>query len=406
MGRGGGSAQRGQHLERVSQAAARDAGGIDPLLLGGFLPAVMAATAARRRLRRRELEACAAAGRRAAIEGIALRALVDLYLSAGWRLWRDVPEVATGDAEQVRAAALSVLRATDDGVAALVEGYQLARADLGRLHDSAKREVLDGLLAGGQQAIDAAGPAADLGLVLAGPVSVLVARARAGFTHPSAAALPGRVERALQGRHGDAQPLVLLRADELVCVFSAPDPPAVDLVRRLVAAEIDAQFATNPVARAAAGAGSPWRGAVSSPRTGAAAVRASHAEAGYALEIAERLGLAQAVVDASELAVYRVLLQDRPAVHDLIRGTLTPLTRARGGALPLLETLDVYYATGCVATETAARLYLSVRTVTYRLARVAELIGRDPADPAHRFTVQAAVTAAKLLDWPTTPLDA
>jgi DNA-binding PucR family transcriptional regulator len=134
-------------------------------------------------------------------------------------------------------------------------------------------------------------------------------------------------------------------------------------------------------------------------------VRASHDEARYALEIADRLGLRQPVVDAADLAVYRVLLRDRPAVHDLIRGTLTPLTQARGGAVPLLETLDAYYATGCVATETAARLYLSVRTVTYRLARVAELIGRDPADPAHRFTVQAAVTAAKLLDWPATPLD-
>jgi hypothetical protein len=390
-------------LDRVSQAAARDAGGIDPHLLGGFLPAVMAATAARRRLRRRELEACGAAGRRAAAQGIALRALVDLYLSAGWRLWRDVPDLAAGNAERVRAAALSVLRATDDGVAALVEGYQLARADMGRLHDTAKREVLDSLLAGGQQAIDAAGPAADLGLVLAGPVSVLVARARAGFAHPTAAALPGRVERALQGRHADAHPLVLLRSDDLVCVFAAPDAAAVDMVRRIVAAEIDAHFASNPVVTV--GAGAPWRGAVSSPRTGAPAVRASHVEAGYALEIADRLGLAQTVVDAAELTVYRVLLQDRPAVHDLIRGTLTPLTGARGGARALLETLEVYYATGCVATETAARLHLSVRTVTYRLARVAELVGRDPADPTQRFTMQAAVTAAKLLDWPATPLE-
>jgi sugar diacid utilization regulator len=388
-------------LERVSQAAARDAGGIDPHLLGGFLPAVMAATAARRRLRRRELQACAAAGRRAAAQGIALRALVDLYLSAGWRLWRDVPDLAAGPADQVRAAALSVLRATDDGVAALVEGYQLARADMGRLHETAKREVLDSLLAGGQQAIDAAGPAADLGLVLAGPVSVLVARARAGFAHPTAVALPGRVERALQGRHADAHPLVLLRSDDLVCVFAAPDAAAVEMVRRIVAAEIDAHFASVVTA----GAGAPWRGAVSSPRTGAAAVRASHVEAGHALEIADRLGLAQAVVDAAELTVYRVLLQDRPAVHDLIRGTLTPLTGARGGALALLETLEVYYATGCVATETAARLHLSVRTVTYRLARVAELVGRDPADPTQRFTMQAAVTAAKLLDWPATPLE-
>jgi hypothetical protein len=390
-------------------------------LLGGFLPAVVAATAAGRRLRRPELAACVAAGRRAATQGIAMRALVDLYLSAGWRLWRDVPEVAAGDAARVRAAALSVLRAADDGVAALVEGYQLALADLGRLHESTKREVLESLLAGGQQAVEAAGPAADLGLVLTGPVSVLVVRARAGFTEPAGAALAVRVERALQGRYGDAQPLVNLHADDLVCVFAAPDAAAVDLVGRAVTAEVDAYFATEPTARTAgrapgpsaagrapdpaAAARRPWHGAVSTPRVGAAAVRASHDEARYALEIADRLGLDVPMVDAGELAVYRVLLRDRPAVHDLIRGTLAPLTDARGGAATLLETLDVYYQTGCVATEAAARLHLSVRAVTYRLARVTQLIGRDPADPAHRFTVQAAVTAAKLLDWPATPLD-
>lgn len=387
-------------LERVGQAAARDAGGIDPHLLGGFLPAVVAATAAGRRLRRPELAACVAAGRRAATQGIAMRALVDLYLSAGWRLWRDVPEVSAGDAGQVRAAALSVLRAADDGVAALVEGYQLALADLGRLHESTKREVLESLLAGGQQAVDAAGPAADLGLVLTGPVSVLVVRARAGFADPAGAALPVRVERAVQGRYGDAQPLVNLHDDDLVCVFAAPDASAVDGVARAVATELD----TYHTAGARPGR-RPWWGAVSTPRTGAAAVRASHDEARYALGIADRLGLDRPVVDASELAVYRVLLRDRPAVHDLIRGTLAPLMDNRGGAAPLLETLDAYYQTGCVATEAAARLHLSVRAVTYRLAKVAQLIGRDPTEPAHRFTVQAAVTAAKLLDWPNTPLD-
>ncbi|GIJ43454.1 hypothetical protein Val02_03400 [Virgisporangium aliadipatigenens] len=392
-------------LERVSRAAARDAGGIDHLLLGGFLPAVIAATATGRRLRRTELDECVATGRRAAGQGIALRALVDLYLSAAWRLWRDVPDVGSGDADQLRAAALSVLRAADDGVAALVEGYQLAIADLNRLHESAKREVLDSLLTGGQQAVEAAGPAADLGLVLSGPVSVLVARMAEGFVHASRDALPARVERALQGRYGDAQPLVQLRGDEsgteLVCVFAAPDPEAVEHVRTAVAAEVDAYVAGNPTRPAGKG----WQGAVSSPRTGAAAVRASYEEADYALDIADRLRLDDPVVDAADLAVYRVLLRDRPAVHDLINSTLTPLLNARGGAVQLLDTLHAYYASGCVATETAARLHLSVRAVTYRLARVEQLIGRDPADPAHRFALQAAVTAAKLLDWPGTPLE-
>ena len=78
---------------------------------------------------------------------------------------------------------------------------------------------------------------------------------------------------------------------------------------------------------------------------------------------------------------------------------------ARGGARPLLETLDAYYATGGVSTATAARLHLSVRAVTYRLQRVRELLGTDPTDPAQRFTLHAAVLAARLLRWPEVPLE-
>lgn len=381
-------------LRAVGAAAAEDAGGVEPDLLGDFLATITVAAAAGRRLRRRELEACSAEGRRAATAGVALRALVDLYLSAAWRLWRDVPEVSQGDADRVRAAALSMLRATDDGVAALAEGFQLARADLSRLHEAARHDVLEALLAGGRRAIDAAVPAMELGLVVSGPLAVVVARRPGGFTGPSHAALPGRVERTLQGRHGDAQPLVLTRSGELICVFAAPDPAAVSEVRAAVATALDARL----------GGDDAWRGAVSSRRTGPSGVATSYEEARYAVELADRLGLGEAVVDAADLAVYRVLLRDRPAVDDLVATTLTPLTTARGGAAPLLETLEAFYGSGGVATLTAARLQLSVRAVTYRMARIADLLGRDPADPAERFTLQAAVTAARLLDWPRTPL--
>ena len=61
-------------------------------------------------------------------------------------------------------------------------------------------------------------------------------------------------------------------------------------------------------------------------------------------------------------------------------------------------------AAGNIATEAAARLHLSVRAVTYRLARVAALTGHDPADPADRFTLQTAVAVARLLGWPQEPL--
>src|SRR5262249_61175558 len=94
-------------------------------------------------------------------------------------------------------------------------------------------------------------------------------------------------------------------------------------------------------------------------------------------------GLPDPVVRAADLLIYQVLLRDRAAITDLVRTLLTPLARARGGAGPLLATLAAYYARGGVAAAAAPDLHVSVRTVTYRLARVRELPGAEPArDPA------------------------
>jgi hypothetical protein len=40
---------------------------------------------------------------------------------------------------------------------------------------------------------------------------------------------------------------------------------------------------------------------------------------------------------------------------DLVSAVLGPLVEARGGAQPLIDTLDAYFATGAVATESAKR---------------------------------------------------
>jgi len=80
-----------------------------------------------------------------------------------------------GTAQKVRAAALAVLRAADDGVAALCEGFQLARNDLARRQEAERREVFEALLAGGLAAAAVLGRAADLGLDLTSPHALLVA---------------------------------------------------------------------------------------------------------------------------------------------------------------------------------------------------------------------------------------
>jgi DNA-binding PucR family transcriptional regulator len=70
----------------------------------------------------------------------------------------------------------------------------------------------------------------------------------------------------------------------------------------------------------------------------------------------------------------------------------------------LLQTLLVYFDAGDVATEAARRLHVSVRTVTYRLARVSQLTGYSVSRPDQRFSLHAAVLGARLLERPARPL--
>ncbi|MGY4276991.1 DNA-binding PucR family transcriptional regulator [Streptomyces sp. M18.1] len=126
----------------------------------------------------------------------------------------------------------------------------------------------------------------------------------------------------------------------------------------------------------------------------------SYEEALSTLELAERLELDEPVLRAADLLVYPVLTRDRQAMADLVLSVLGPLRGARGGAEPLLRTLEAYFDAGCTAAEAARRLTLSVRALTYRLDRIHQLTGANPADPVHRYTLQTAVIGARLLGWP------
>jgi sugar diacid utilization regulator len=150
--------------------------------------------------------------------------------------------------------------------------------------------------------------------------------------------------------------------------------------------------------------GSPWRVAVGRAHPGAYGIARSYEEAREGLTTASRMQLDSPVVESKDIMLYRVLFRDQPAIVDLVHSTLDPLRQARGGARPLLDTLEAYFDSGSVATSAAARLHLSVRAITYRLDRVRKLTGYDPVDPKHRLTLQTAVLGAKLLGWPESEL--
>ena len=81
-------------LQAIAVAAASDAGGLSVDLLADFLPVLVDRVASGERLPSSALAGYGKAGRAAATSGVALRALLDLYLSAAWRLWRHLPVVA------------------------------------------------------------------------------------------------------------------------------------------------------------------------------------------------------------------------------------------------------------------------------------------------------------------------
>lgn len=372
-------------------------------MLGEYLRLLGEAALTGRRPKRSELKAMARLGRQAAERGISAGGVVQLYLSAARRLWHDLPAVARPrDREAVRKAAAAVLEVVDEAVATLAEGYTGARRDLVRREETLRREVVDDLLRGD----------ADLGTLVerVEPFGLDVAR-----SHRVLVAAPGRprsdsgtavnaLEAMIYNRLGDRDVLVAARRGLLVVIAPAEtsatgEPPAHPHpgheLGELVYRELS-RLRSGP----------PWRVAVGRPYPGAYGIARSYEEAHEALGMATRLRLNPPVVSAEDLLIHRLLLRDQPAMVDLIQEVLSPLHRARGGAEPLLATLRAYFDSGAVATESARRLHVSVRTVTYRLMRVRTLTGYDPANPDHRFALQVAVLGAEALNWPAQPLPA
>ncbi|AYJ49005.1 PucR family transcriptional regulator [Rhodococcus sp. P1Y] len=376
----------------VADLAAEDAGGLPTELLGDFLDVLTSAVSDGRPLSKRQLRTLRTHGDTAARQGVALRALLDLYLSSAWRLWRTLPAVvnAAKDPDAVVTAGEVMLHAVDDAVAELAEGYQLSRRSLVRAEVSARREFVDDLLSGSADIAGVIGRAENFGLDLTSPHAVIVVEGPVPFTDGSAVIT--EVERSVEGSKADTGVLVASKQGRLVVVFAAPDNRAVEYVVDRVRIATEKAYADGKSRKLGVGrAGASVTGVVSSYR-----------EALDALDLGSRLGLSAVVVDARELLVYRVLLDDRAAITDLVETVLTPLTTARGGAGPLLDTLFAYFDSGGNSAMTARAMHLSVRAVTYRLARIAELSGHDVNDPSERFSLQTAVYGAKLLGWPTT----
>ncbi|WP_235497809.1 MULTISPECIES: helix-turn-helix domain-containing protein [unclassified Frankia] len=580
-------------LPRAAVLAAADAR-LHAGLLGSYLDVLASTADSGRRLTRAELDTFRALGQAAAESGASLPALVDLYLSATWRVWPSLPTVrqadrlarssahgpqpreaagrpaeATGGSAEAtgkptgtgptvgavsrtRAAASAVLRASDDVVAAVCEGYERARTARARSEEALRRELVDDLLTGTSEVGLLLERAAAFGFRLEAPHVLLVSAGSRRFL--DGRAVVREIEETLR-RQCPTEPLVATKDGLLVCVV--PQESELTLPVALSAAGLHADAAGTGIdaddgsgtatraeagsdsadqgdahrqehghehggidgdghsagpggagpggggpggagpggggpggagpgggvvrsgqvvaapppgrgptvhTRADGGSGHPridrptaadrtsprttaprgrrrldppaagdvgfvpmpgiapaeaapaaairaitrrlavepelvWRLGVSRARSGVAGVRISFEEARNAVELAGRMRLDGQVVHTDDLLIYKVLLRDREPLEELVDTVLSPLRSARGGAAPLIETLDAYFATGGVALAAARRLHLSVRALTYRLDRIHALTKHDPTSPTDRYVLQTAVIGARLIDW-------
>ncbi|MDH6224998.1 helix-turn-helix domain-containing protein [Streptomyces sp. MJP52] len=344
--------------------------------LDGFDRILVEVAATGRRLTREELESRRDLGEQAAEAGLGLRGMVGAHFAAAREAWPAASAGAGGPG-----SADSALAAVQQAVDSFAEGYERAQRQAIRQEEAGRREFIDDLLHGRSDLGRLAERAERYGLRLARAHAVAVAEGPAAYEEGDP--VPRRVVRAMTARFDSRRILVTTKEGRMLCI--APGDQE----------DVLAWFAKQAYAATDGG-----RVAVGRSHPGPGGVVQSYEEALNTLEMAERLGFGGPVLKAADLLVYPVLARDRQALADLVVSALGPLRSARGGARPLLDTLTAYFDSGCVAAEAARRLSLSVRALTYRLERIRQLTGADPADPGQRYTLQTAAIGARLLNWP------
>ncbi|WP_243707369.1 helix-turn-helix domain-containing protein [Micromonospora sp. KC606] len=328
----------------------------------------------------RRLRTAAQVGARAADEGLHVHDLVDALFTAAGVCWRTPPLDSEDTTTAVHSRATTLLDAARWVLVAVLDGYlHQTRAELDR-HDTERAAFVNDLLTGRAEPGSLAERAHRYGIRLSATHTVLVARAArltADITH--------RVDAALAARFGEGNILTTLRDRELVCISAGG--------LRGIGAELAHLLLTELGADG-------WQVAVGRPHPGVHGLATSLDEARNTLDHAAKLGFTAPVLNAADLLVFPVLLRDRDAITDLVTTVLGPLTTARGGVEPYLDTLAVLFDNQGNHTATARQMHLSVRAVTYRLDRIHNLTGYHPNEPTQRFTLHAAVLGARLLGWP------
>ncbi len=340
-----------------------------------------------------ELARLRLAGSRAAREGEPLQRLLDRYLTSGWVLWAAATRLPTGDSAALAALGTALLKAGDSAAGALAEGYGQAEREIAARTGAARREFLDELLELAPDDLTTGARitrrAAHFGLAPGDRYRVLVAGIGRELEDEAPEVL--RVTLALDrpgrsGRDGAASPPIVATTRGRLVLLARASWPGVG--------------ALDAVLDDLAGPES-WLAVEAPLAAGLARVAPAFGAAFGALLVAERLGL-RGHRTADDLLLERALLADEGLLRAAIDRELGPILDAPRNGEELLRTVAAYVAARQNLSGAARALGVGIRTVSYRLARIEELLGR-PLAGEEVLRVATALFARRLLDADASP---
>jgi DNA-binding PucR family transcriptional regulator len=133
---------------------------------------------------------------------------------------------------------------------------------------------------------------------------------------------------------------------------------------------------------------------VSDRATGAAGFAISHRQAQLACRLGSLRGIR--VSSYSEIALEALAFGGRDAARDFARAELGLLADDGERTELLRQTVQTYFAKGSSAAAAAESLGVAERTVTYRLRRAEELVGKPLS--SRRAEIEAALRLHRVLD--------
>lgn len=327
-------------------------------------------------------------GSRAAREGEPLQRLLDRYLTSGWVLWSAATRPAAGDPAALAALGTALLKAGDSAAGALAEGYGQAEREIAARTGAARREFLDELLELAPDDPTAAARitrrAAHFGLAPGDRYRVLVAGIGRELEDEAPEVLgvtlaldrPGR-----SGRDGAAGPPIVATTRGRLVLLARASWPGVGVLEAVL------DDLTGPEG---------WLAVEAPLAEGLAGVAPAFGAAFGALLVAERLGLGGHRT-ADDLLLERAFLTDEVLLRAAIDHELGPILAAPRNGEELLRTVAAYVSARQNLSAAARDLGVGVRTVSYRLARVEELLGR-PLAGEEMLRLATSLFARRLLD--------